>query len=128
MRKVTLEEVTAYQVLYEQGLDIYAIGARFNRHGASVARALRRAGVPMRAGGRRKEDNAPRFWSKIAKQENGCWLWQGKVNQVNGYGSFLFHPEPGVPAVEWGAHRCSYILAKGPIPEGLIVRHTCDAV
>lgn len=48
-----------------------------------------------------------------------CWEWQSTIKR-SGYGSFWLQGE------SVHAHRASYILHKGPIPEGLVVRHTCD--
>lgn len=45
----------------------------------------------------------------------GCWIWTG-ASIGEGYGAFL----------GTYAHRLSYQLYKGPIPEGLWVLHTCD--
>lgn len=59
------------------------------------------------------------FESRINKAGD-CWLWTGTKNGY-GYGIFLM---PGEKAVR--AHRYSYEFFKGPIPEGLIVMHTCD--
>lgn len=64
------------------------------------------------------------FWSKVQKSENtnDCWLWQGAVLQGKGYGrAFL-----GSGREHIGAHRVSYILAHGEIPDGLYVCHHCD--
>lgn len=58
-----------------------------------------------------------------------CWLWTAG-RMVGGYGSiFLRHT-----GIDWkhrksvfdGAHRVSWLLHKGPIPEGLRVCHHCD--
>lgn len=111
--------------MYAAGQTIYEIGEVFEFHATSVARALRGAGVSMKIGGRRKEDNLPRFMALLRKTPT-CWLWVGKVNPINGYGSFMYHPKKDEPAREWGAHRCSYLLFVGAIPDNKIVRHTCD--
>lgn len=63
---------------------------------------------------------APRFqrnfWDFVVKtHERGCWTWTTPRRQ-QGYGM-------------WGrtlAHRYSWALANGPIPEGLWVLHHCD--
>ena len=60
-----------------------------------------------------------RFLLKIRPDISGCWLWEGAKNR-GGYGRF-----------NWGkkncsCHRLSYMLFKGTIPEGLLVRHKCD--
>lgn len=57
-----------------------------------------------------------RFWRYVeVKDENDCWLWIGSKGR-DGYGRCG-------PNLE--AHRESYVLNKGPIPAGLLVRHTC---
>ena len=60
---------------------------------------------------------AVRFWRRVVKSE-GCWEWAGPCNE-GGYGR-----------VTWNhrrvAHRISWEMAYGPIPEGLFVLHHCD--
>jgi len=56
-----------------------------------------------------------KFWSRAAKRKKGCWKWTGGKNGV-GYGIFRGRR----------AHRFSYELLVGAIPEGLFVCHTCD--
>lgn len=48
-----------------------------------------------------------------------CWLWQASTNS-DGYGQFQLYGRP------WRAHRASWTLHIGPIPEGLHVLHSCD--
>ncbi len=48
----------------------------------------------------------------------GCWLWTGALNRA-GYG--LFHSRSGSNI----AHRVSYELHRGPIPDGLTLDHLC---
>ena len=60
-----------------------------------------------------------RFWERVNKTSS-CWLWTASTNK-NGYGKFR--------DARWAhvtAHRFSWILANGPIPEGLWVLHRCD--
>lgn len=61
-----------------------------------------------------------RFWEKVDKtlSEKGCWLWRGQSGE---YGKIYVHGQGLVKC-----HRLSYEMHKGPIPEGLLVRHTCD--
>lgn len=59
-----------------------------------------------------------RFWEHVQKSD-GCWEWQG-ARDGGGYGYF----SSGSGRVR--AHRFSYTLANGPIPDGLYVCHTCD--
>jgi len=65
---------------------------------------------------------AERFWSKVSKAPHpkGCWVWT--ANKVRrGYGHFS--PQSRTTQK---AHRFSYVLAYGPIPDGLCVCHKCD--
>ena len=48
----------------------------------------------------------------------GCWVWQGHRSS-KGYGLTKIHYK------KWKVHRLSYTIFKGPIPEGLQVRHMC---
>lgn len=53
---------------------------------------------------------------------SGCWLWIGSLRDKSraDYGAFL------VNGRLQRAHRVSYALYKGPIPDGLFVCHHCD--
>ena len=59
------------------------------------------------------------FEHRFEKTE-GCWKWNGTHNGY-GYGIFLM---PGEKPVR--AHRYSYEFYVGPIPEGMVIMHTCD--
>jgi len=69
------------------------------------------------------------FWQKVDKSagDDGCWLWTGGARGR----------KPLMYGVAWingrfiGAHRYSYELVNGPIPEGgdvrgMCVLHKCD--
>lgn len=64
-----------------------------------------------------------RFWSKVDKSagDSGCWLWMAARN-ARGYGCVGRDVGRGY----WLAHRVSWELANGPIPDGLFVLHRCD--
>jgi len=62
-----------------------------------------------------------RFWSKVAAPGEGCWLWIGNKNN-KGYGMI----RKGGTAPKVLAHRVSYEIHFGEIPEGKHVLHTCD--
>lgn len=49
----------------------------------------------------------------------GCMEWQGAISP-NGYGCISWERKTA------STHRLAYKLAKGPIPPGMLVRHTCD--
>jgi Autographiviridae endonuclease len=58
-----------------------------------------------------------RFWSKVEKT-NTCWLWTG--SKTWGYGKIE------VAGETVRAHRWAWENEHGPIPEGLLVLHSCD--
>ena len=59
------------------------------------------------------------FLGRVNKTDS-CWLWIGTKNGY-GYGIILM---PGEKSTR--AHRYSYELHKGEIPEGMVVMHSCD--
>jgi hypothetical protein len=59
-----------------------------------------------------------RFWSRVERREDDCWMWQGQRNS-HGYGRFILDGH------ECGAHRFAYRLTIGPIPDGLQLDHLC---
>ena len=61
-----------------------------------------------------------RFWAKVDKSGE-CWLWTASIGG-NGYGQFKVTPD----ASPIRAHRFSYELHFGEIPEGMLVCHRCD--
>jgi len=66
-----------------------------------------------------------RFWSHVDRNNpNGCWLWTGVIDN-NGYGRFdtRTHPDPNMRGQL--AHRFSYALHHGAIPNGMLVCHNC---
>lgn len=56
----------------------------------------------------------------LINEDTDCWEWQNATNNI-GYGMFRW--SSGKMRT---AHRASYELHIGPIPEGLVVCHTCD--
>lgn len=61
-----------------------------------------------------------RFWQRVALTDE-CWPWLGAKNK-NGYGTF----SPTKELSKTLAHRFAWELYRGPIPEGMLVCHTCD--
>jgi hypothetical protein len=66
---------------------------------------------------------AERFWGKVL-MNNGCWEWSGS-KLPKGYGVITMRLPDGMQEKHY-AHRVSYELNVGLIPEGLFVLHTCD--
>ena len=61
-----------------------------------------------------------RFWGKVDKSTHpkSCWVWTGCTR--GGYGRFR------VSGRHESAHRFSFEIHNGPIPEGQLVCHRCD--
>lgn len=60
-----------------------------------------------------------RFYSKAQPTDTGCLLWTG-ARHHKGYGHFKVNGKTR------RAHVVSYELNNGPVPDGLLVLHTCD--
>ena len=66
-----------------------------------------------------KEGLIKRFKTHFKVMESSCWEWQGKINRF-GYGRACTYKK------EVAAHRLSYELFLGEIPEGKMICHHCD--
>lgn len=55
---------------------------------------------------------------KYIQDNNGCWLWQDTIAST-GYAML------GYQGKTIGAHRLSYLLHVGPIPDGYVIDHLC---
>ena len=62
-----------------------------------------------------------RFWDSVHICPDGCWRWHGCI--PNGYGRLQTH---FIDGPKTSAHRYSYMIHKGSIPEGMFICHTCD--
>lgn len=60
-----------------------------------------------------------RFWDRAPLAPSGCREWSGRRNS-KGYGRLF------VDGRRWLAHRHAWVLANGPIPDGMFVLHRCD--
>lgn len=94
-----------------------------HRRTACSPQCMNKLGQIERA--KRRPTMAERFWSKVDKTAgygpNGdCWVWTAHKDAF-GYGSFNRRGYSGRTA-----HRASYELNTGPIPEGMVIRHKCD--
>lgn len=69
----------------------------------------------------KKQSVEERFWPKVDKRgPDECWEWKGWRNN-RGYGCFLNGEGKNTTA-----HRVSYEINKGFVPDGVDVCHTCD--
>ena len=64
------------------------------------------------------EIDLERFHKSYFIAPTGCWLWIS--GDADDYGSFRLNGK------EYQAHRVSYEIHKGAIPEGLLIMHDCD--
>jgi hypothetical protein len=64
-----------------------------------------------------------RFWSKVDKTGD-CWIWKGSI-KGKGYGQFYIGIINGRKTQVY-AHRYSWELTNGEIPDGMEVLHSCD--
>lgn len=63
-------------------------------------------------------EKAPqRFWAKIVVAENGCWNWTG--SKARGYATIKMSGKMKY------AHRVSYEMLIGPVPDGMVMDHLC---
>lgn len=63
------------------------------------------------------EKDEQRFWSKVAlPNDDGCMVWRDAKTR-KGYGRFKLSGK------HYRAHRVSYELLIGPIPDGLVIDH-----
>ena len=74
------------------------------------------------------ERTVARFWENVdRKGPDDCWLWTGQTLRPNPcgmiYGSFSFYDGK---TINYRAHRFSWMLHNGRIPDGLLVMHSCD--
>ena len=67
-----------------------------------------------------ESEGLTRFFRKLplTLEADKCWIW--KNGEAKWYGNF------NICYCREQAHRISYALFVGPIPEGLLVRHRCD--
>lgn len=81
--------------------------------------------APLKTRGNRvykRKSIAEVFWSHVhPASDNQCWDWEA-ATYPNGYGHIRYQGHDLL------AHRVSWELNVGPIPEGLKVLHHCDRV
>lgn len=59
-----------------------------------------------------------RFWARVHKTSS-CWNWTSRLVGI-GYGSTYFMGK------SWRAHRLSWVICVGNIPDDICVCHSCD--
>lgn len=105
----------------ECGNEIVRRGTNIKKNGGSCG-CLKKELSKERMRNMQKEkhgDIESRFFSRFTKMKSGCWQWNAHCDK-DGYGIL---PQNG-PAIR--AHRLSYEIHKGEIPNGMVIRHKCD--
>ena len=65
-----------------------------------------------------------RLYSRALIKPTGCVEWQGYRLRY-GHGQIMVRNEDGTTSLTT-THRAAWMIERGPIPEGLVVRHKCD--
>lgn len=101
---------TQYTQICEHCGNEFVTLATYVRAGRSrfCSRPCARSGPPV----------AQRFWAHVIKTPT-CWLW-GASLKPNGYGQFSIKRKQRL------SHRVAWELTHGPIPDGIMVCHSCD--
>ena len=60
-----------------------------------------------------------RFWSKVEKRSDGCWVWTGNTIANHRYG------QVSIRRHMYLAHRVAWSMSHGRIPDGLVIDHRC---
>jgi hypothetical protein len=92
---------------------------RKDKPGVIYGRFIRLKFCSIKCAGAARRNDADSFLRKITKAPSGCWEWDGARNG-QGYGTFWLRGRSRF------AHRFSYELFNGPIPDGLHILHSCD--
>src|ERR1019366_1600573 len=76
--------------------------------------------------GRPRESLEAKFWRKVrkGKSPDDCWTWVASKFR-DGYGQ-MSHSEHAGERRNIKAHRVSYEIHFGSIPDGMLVCHSCD--
>lgn len=94
---------------------------RFREHGNPLAGRTygKTTAAPKRPAGLVLEESFRWFMPGDPPAAGVAWLWTGPVDE-KGYGTFRFEGHNTF------AHRVSYEIFVGPIPDGLVIRHKND--
>jgi hypothetical protein len=71
----------------------------------------------------RAAESLPERFERFVVRADGCWGWSGAINQ-GGYPTIHVQGARGHRVAK--AHRVSWTLFRGDIPDGLHVLHSCD--
>lgn len=107
-----------YEQYVVQGKTALAISKMCGVHAVTIGKWLRVHRIPIQ--GQHMKTLEERFWEKIKKAGSSeCWEWVA-YKDIGGYGIIA------VNKITQKAHRVSWILHYGEIPDGMFVLHKCD--
>lgn len=99
------------------GMALTEIAKIYGVNESSIRKVLGKTGIVREW---RTRPISERFWKKVDKKgPDDCWEWKGSKSS-SGYGHIIFEGKTT------DAHRVSYILTHGEIPENLLVLHNCN--
>lgn len=87
----------------------------------TYASFIRSQGIKLQKKNENRKPIFERFWEKVEKTDT-CWLWTG-ARTVPGYGKIGEGGDKGNTLL---AHRVSWEMVNGKVPEDLFVCHKCD--
>lgn len=119
-RLAELNRAVLIRRLILEGLSDEEVAGRVNISRATVSQ--HRIGIGIRRNRKALPSSLPlaeRLQRQAIINESGCWEWIG-TKQGTGYG--YFSPQPNTSRL---AHRVSYEVFVGQIPDGFVVHHKC---
>lgn len=67
-----------------------------------------------------------KLWPYVKKSDpESCWPWRRSTNS-NGYGKLVIYEKATKRRLTYLTHRLVFEECVGPIPEGMVVCHSCD--
>jgi hypothetical protein len=126
--KPSKEAIAAAERWFNDDGDLNAYGKRVRNEGVkALSEIIQSAIEASHVGGEckpldkaaqpQRSEQLERFNSKWEQATNGCWIW---TDRKEGYGAFIFDGR------KQQAHRVSWQIYRGEIPDGLCVLHDCD--
>jgi len=113
------EQIIAIRKRYaEGGISQRKLGEEYGVTQGVVYYLLRRRELGRSKATRFGVSSEARFWKSVEKT-NYCWIWIKQKNR-RGYGKFSLKNKT------IAAHKYSYELVKGAVPDGLYVCHKCN--
>lgn len=127
MKRKPVPSADALRAHYESGLSHYAIADMYGVHQATIWRRFKQFGLTSQPPGRTHRPWQQRFWKHVTKDgPNGCWVW-GDSRTEFGYGLLVKERSSKTyRGKQKTAHRLSWELHHGEVPDGLSVLHRCD--